>query len=49
MDTPANRSAMPKADPSKWVQPADVAKIALLLAGDSGALINGALIPVSRE
>ncbi len=49
MDTPANRAAMPKADPSKWVQPADVAKVALLLAGDQGALINGALIPVSRE
>jgi NAD(P)-dependent dehydrogenase (short-subunit alcohol dehydrogenase family) len=49
MDTPANRAAMPKADPSKWVQPADVAKIALLLAGDAGGLINGALIPISRE
>ncbi len=49
MDTPANRVAMPDADPSKWVQPADVVKVALLLAGDQGALINGALIPVSKE
>lgn len=48
MDTPANRAAMPDADPSKWVQPADVAKVALLLASDAGAQINGALIPVSK-
>jgi NAD(P)-dependent dehydrogenase (short-subunit alcohol dehydrogenase family) len=49
MDTAANRVAMPDADTSKWVQPTDVAKVALLLAGDQGAKINGALIPVSRE
>lgn len=49
MDTPGNRAAMPGADPSKWVQPADVTKIALLLAGDEGAQINGALIPVFRD
>ena len=49
MDTPTNRAAMPKADPSKWVQPADVAKVVLLLASDAGAQINGALIPISRE
>ncbi len=49
MDTPANRAAMPNADPSKWVQPADVAKVALLLAGDDAAQVNGALIPVSKE
>ena len=49
MDTPTNRADMPNADPSKWVQPADVAKVVLLLAGDAGAQINGALIPISRE
>lgn len=49
MDTPGNRAAMPGADPSKWVKPADVAKIALLLAGNEGAQINGALIPVAKE
>jgi NAD(P)-dependent dehydrogenase (short-subunit alcohol dehydrogenase family) len=38
MDTPTNRAAMPAADPSKWVQPADV-----------GGHINGALIPVSKD
>jgi NAD(P)-dependent dehydrogenase (short-subunit alcohol dehydrogenase family) len=46
MDTPANRAAMPKADASKWVQPADVAKIVLELASDGAGQINGALIPV---
>ncbi len=49
MDTPANRAAMPEADSSKWVHPTDVAKVALLLAGDQGAQINGTLIPVSRD
>ena len=49
MDTPGNRAAMPGADPSKWVRPADVAKIVLLLAGDQGGQINGALIPVSKD
>jgi NAD(P)-dependent dehydrogenase (short-subunit alcohol dehydrogenase family) len=46
MDTPANRAAMPKADPSKWVQPANVAKIAVELASDGAGQINGAVIPV---
>lgn len=49
MDTSANRSAMPTADPAKWVQPADVAKLALMLAAEEAATINGALIPISRE
>jgi NAD(P)-dependent dehydrogenase (short-subunit alcohol dehydrogenase family) len=49
MDTPTNRAAMTNADRSKWVQPADVAKLTLLLAGYAGAQINGALIPISRE
>jgi NAD(P)-dependent dehydrogenase (short-subunit alcohol dehydrogenase family) len=49
MDTAGNRAAMPDADRSKWVNPADVAKVALLLASDQGAKINGALIPVSKE
>lgn len=46
MDTPANRAAMPQADPSKWLQPAEVAKLALLLAQDEATEINGALLPV---
>jgi NAD(P)-dependent dehydrogenase (short-subunit alcohol dehydrogenase family) len=46
MDTPANRKAMPNADVSKWVQPANVARLILWLAGDAGKDVNGAAIPV---
>jgi len=46
MDTPANRSAMPSADVSKWVQPAAVASLIVWLAGDAGKDVTGAVIPV---
>jgi len=46
MDTPANRKAMPGADFSKWVQPANVASLVLWLAGDAAKEINGAAIPI---
>jgi len=46
MDTPANRSADPSADPSRWVQPAQVAAMLAHLASDAGAQVNGAVIPV---
>jgi NAD(P)-dependent dehydrogenase (short-subunit alcohol dehydrogenase family) len=46
MDTPINRAAMPAADPSKWVRPADVATLILYLASDQAAQISGAVIPI---
>lgn len=46
MDTPANRSAMPNADFSHWVQPAQVASLLIHLASDAGAQITGAAIPI---
>jgi NAD(P)-dependent dehydrogenase (short-subunit alcohol dehydrogenase family) len=46
MDTPANRSAMPGADVSQWVQPASVASLIVWLAGDAGKDVTGAAIPV---
>jgi NAD(P)-dependent dehydrogenase (short-subunit alcohol dehydrogenase family) len=46
MDTPNNRKFMPKADFSKWVQPASVASLITWLVGDSGKDVNGAVIPV---
>jgi NAD(P)-dependent dehydrogenase (short-subunit alcohol dehydrogenase family) len=46
MDTPASRKAMPEADFSKWVQPANVASLVLWLAGDAAKEINGAAIPI---
>ena len=46
MDTPANRAAMPKANFEKWVKPANVADLVVMLAGDIGGEITGAAIPV---
>jgi NAD(P)-dependent dehydrogenase (short-subunit alcohol dehydrogenase family) len=46
IDTAANRKAMPKADVSKWVQPANIARLIIWLAGDAGKDVNGAAIPV---
>jgi NAD(P)-dependent dehydrogenase (short-subunit alcohol dehydrogenase family) len=46
MDTAANRAAMPGADFSKWVQPAQVAELLVYLASDGGAQVTGAAIPV---
>ncbi len=46
MDTPANRKAMPAADPSKWVQPGAVADLALLLTEERAARVTGTVIPI---
>jgi NAD(P)-dependent dehydrogenase (short-subunit alcohol dehydrogenase family) len=46
MDTPANRTAMPKADASQWVQTESVASLIVWLAGDAGKDVTGAAIPV---
>jgi NAD(P)-dependent dehydrogenase (short-subunit alcohol dehydrogenase family) len=46
MDTPANRAAAPGGDFSKWIDPQQVANLAVWLASDSAAQITGAAIPV---
>jgi NAD(P)-dependent dehydrogenase (short-subunit alcohol dehydrogenase family) len=46
MDTPGNRGGDPQADRSQWVQPSQVAALLVHLAGDAGAQITGAAIPV---
>lgn len=46
LDTEQNRKDMPEADPSKWVQPADLARVMLFLASPESRAITGALIPV---
>jgi len=46
MDTPVNRSAMPNADFSHWVQPCQVARLLVHLASDAGSQITGAAIPI---
>lgn len=47
IDTPQNRAAMPKADPGKWVSPADLAEVMRFLCSDASRAIHGALIPVT--
>lgn len=47
IDTPANRAAMPSADPSLWVAPTDLAAVIGFLASDAARAVHGAAVPVS--
>lgn len=47
LDTPVNRQAMPDADPSTWVAPADLARVVRFLASDDARAIHGVGLPVS--
>ena len=47
LDTEQNRRDMPDADPAKWVQPSDLARVMLFLASPESRAITGALIPVT--
>ncbi|NRA01413.1 MAG: SDR family NAD(P)-dependent oxidoreductase [Myxococcales bacterium] len=46
IDTPANRKAMPEADPSTWTPPSRVAEVIVWLASDRAATVRGGMIPV---
>jgi NAD(P)-dependent dehydrogenase (short-subunit alcohol dehydrogenase family) len=46
LDTPANRAAMPAADYSRWVAPADLAELIAFLASPANRVTRGAVIPV---
>lgn len=46
IDTPANRRNMPKADPSKWVDPKDIAEVMLFLVSDKSKVVSEASVPV---
>jgi NAD(P)-dependent dehydrogenase (short-subunit alcohol dehydrogenase family) len=46
IDTPANRAAMPDADPSRWVAPQDLANVIRFLCSTEARAIHGAAIPV---
>jgi NAD(P)-dependent dehydrogenase (short-subunit alcohol dehydrogenase family) len=46
IDTPANRAATPDADFSKWVAPAEIAKVIRFLISADSAPTSGAAIPV---
>ena len=46
IDTPANRAAMPDAEPADWVSPDDLAAVICFLSSPAARAVNGALIPV---
>lgn len=46
IDTPANRGAMPDANPAEWVSPECLAQTMCFLASEGAKDIHGALIPV---
>lgn len=49
LDTAQNRADMPDADPSKWVAPADLARVILFLASPEARAVTGALLPVTGK
>jgi len=46
IDTPANRAAMPKRDPSQWVSVESLSGVIAFLLSDAARDISGAAIPV---
>jgi NAD(P)-dependent dehydrogenase (short-subunit alcohol dehydrogenase family) len=46
INTERNRLDMPEADFSTWVQPEEIANVAMFLASDAARAIHGALLPV---
>jgi NAD(P)-dependent dehydrogenase (short-subunit alcohol dehydrogenase family) len=46
IDTPANRRDQPDADHSRWVQPAEIARVVRFLVSDDAAVVTGGAIPV---
>jgi NAD(P)-dependent dehydrogenase (short-subunit alcohol dehydrogenase family) len=46
MDTPANRAAMPGADPARWVSLSSMAGVVAFLLGDEARDISGVALPV---
>jgi NAD(P)-dependent dehydrogenase (short-subunit alcohol dehydrogenase family) len=47
IDTPENRTAMPGADPARWVAPTDLASVIVFLASESARAVHGASVPVT--
>jgi NAD(P)-dependent dehydrogenase (short-subunit alcohol dehydrogenase family) len=46
IDTPANRASQPEADHSKWVPPAEIAKVVRFLISEDSKPTSGGAIPV---
>jgi NAD(P)-dependent dehydrogenase (short-subunit alcohol dehydrogenase family) len=49
IDTPQNRAAMPKGDPSRWATAAEVAAVILFLSSEESSGITGAGIPIGAR
>jgi len=47
IDTPQNRAAMPKADPSRWVTPQQVAEVLAFLVSPAASGVTGAAVPIT--
>lgn len=47
IDTPANRAALPAADPGRWVSPQALADVIHFLCDDGARAVHGASIPVT--
>jgi NAD(P)-dependent dehydrogenase (short-subunit alcohol dehydrogenase family) len=46
IDNPANRAAMPEADPATWVSPRELANVICFLSSPAASAVHGALLPV---
>jgi NAD(P)-dependent dehydrogenase (short-subunit alcohol dehydrogenase family) len=49
IDHPANRAAMPKADPKSWVSPAELAALIVFLCSAEASGVTGAAIPITAR
>lgn len=48
IDTPANRRAMPGADPGAWVTPREIAGVVSFLAGPGARVVSGSVLRLTR-
>ena len=48
IDTPANRSAMPDADTSTWLDPDEVAEVIGFLGSDAGGIVTGTAVRLKK-
>jgi NAD(P)-dependent dehydrogenase (short-subunit alcohol dehydrogenase family) len=46
IDSPENRAAMPKADPSRWATADEIAAVVVFLSSDEASGVTGAAVPV---
>lgn len=48
IDTPANREAMPDADPDGWLTPGEIARVVLFLAGPGARIVTGNVVALRK-